>query len=101
MLTEKCHNQEAVISELELREQEYGELEGEADLLRQQVESSRDELQKLAKDNELQEDDLIMVKKDLVEERKRRQRVEKVIKECAESLKVALSVSWFLHDASL
>ena len=37
MLTEKCRNQEAVIDELELREQEYAELEGEADLLRQQV----------------------------------------------------------------
>lgn len=37
MLTEKCRNQEAVIDELEMRDQEYAELGGEADLLRQQV----------------------------------------------------------------
>jgi len=41
MLTEKCRNQEALIEELELREQDYQEIEGEVDLLRKQNESQR------------------------------------------------------------
>ncbi len=41
MLTEKCKNQEQMIAEFEMREGEYQELEGENDLLRQQVDSSR------------------------------------------------------------
>lgn len=41
MLTEKCKNQEAIIAEFESREQEYQDLDSEADLLRQQVESTR------------------------------------------------------------
>ena len=41
MLTEKCKNQEQIIAEYEMREEQYQELEAEADLLRQQSESSR------------------------------------------------------------
>ena len=41
MLTEKCKNQEADLAEYEMREQEYTEIEAEAQLLRQQVEASR------------------------------------------------------------
>ena len=41
MLTEKCKNQEADIAEFEMREQEFQEIEAEAELLRRQVEASR------------------------------------------------------------
>ena len=41
MLTEKCKNQEADIGEFEMREQEFQEIESEAELLRRQVEASR------------------------------------------------------------
>ena len=41
MLTEKCKNQESMLAEYELRDQEYQEVEAEADLLRQQVEATR------------------------------------------------------------
>ena len=41
MLTEKCKNQEQIISEYEIREEQYQELEAEADLLKQQSESTR------------------------------------------------------------
>ena len=41
MLTEECKNQEARLAEYEMQEQEYQEIGTEADLLRQQVESTR------------------------------------------------------------
>ena len=41
MLTEKCKDQEAMLAEYELREEQYQEMEGEADLLRQQMEAAR------------------------------------------------------------
>ena len=41
MMTDKCRNQEAMIAEFEMREQEYQELETEADILRQQVHATR------------------------------------------------------------
>ncbi len=41
MLTEKCKSQEEEIAEFEMREQEFQDMEAEADLMRQQLESSR------------------------------------------------------------
>ena len=41
MLTEKCRNQEEIITDLELREQEHQELEAESELLQQQIQATR------------------------------------------------------------
>jgi len=41
MLTDKCKNQESMLAEYEMREEQYQELELEADLLRQQMEAAR------------------------------------------------------------
>ncbi len=41
MLTEKCKSQEAEINEFQMREEEFQQMEAEADLLRRQVQSSR------------------------------------------------------------
>ncbi|GFO48575.1 cilia- and flagella-associated protein 157 [Plakobranchus ocellatus] len=91
MMSDKCRNQEAMISEFEMREQEYQELEAEAEILRQQVASTREELQNLQRDNELTEEDVKSLQKQLEAEIGARQQMEKVMADAASSLKEALS----------
>lgn len=93
MLTEKCKQQEDFIASFEAREEQYAEMEAESDLLRQQVESTRDELQILSKENEQFEEDLSRVKQELEEERKNKQKLERVLRDSAMSLKAALMTS--------
>jgi len=90
MLTEKCKNQEQIISEYEIREEQYQELEAEADLLKQQSESTRDELSGLSKENELLEDDLTRYRRELDEEKRNKRKLDKVLRDAAQSLKTAL-----------
>lgn len=91
MMSEKCRNQEAMISEFEMREQEYQELEAEADILRQQVASTREELQALLRDNELLEEDVKQLEEKLKDESGTREKVEKIMADAASALQSALS----------
>jgi len=93
MLTEKCRNQEAMIAEFEMREQEYQELESEADILRQQVGSTRDELQALSRDNELMEDKTKQLGHAYREEMNARVKIEEIFKQAAEALQSSLTSS--------
>ncbi|GFS18027.1 cilia- and flagella-associated protein 157 [Elysia marginata] len=93
MMSEKCRNQEAMISEFEMREQEYQELEAEADILRQQVASTRDELQALSRDNELLEEEIKRLEQTLRNESGTREKVEKVMADAASALQSALTSS--------
>ncbi|KAK3087928.1 hypothetical protein FSP39_012548 [Pinctada imbricata] len=90
MLTEKCRTQEALIAEFDLREQEYQEVENEVEFLRQQVESQREEIQNLAKENEQLDEDLKQNKSDLKTERSNKRKVDKILADAAEALKIAL-----------
>lgn len=58
------------------------------------MEAARDELQKLARDNELLEDDLNQKSQILQEERKNKHKLEQIIGDCSGSLKQALTVSY-------
>ncbi|KAJ8300128.1 hypothetical protein KUTeg_021647 [Tegillarca granosa] len=90
MLTEKCRNQEAMIGEYELREGEYQELEAELDLLRQTTEAQRDEMQQLAREKEQYEDSLQETQDSLVAQRKQKDKLDRVLAESANALKIAL-----------
>jgi len=91
MMTEKCRNQEAMIAEFEMREQEYQELEAEADVLRSQVATTNDELQSCAKDNELLEDKTKQLSSAYETEMEARLKVEEVFRQAADSLQSALT----------
>ncbi|KAL8596770.1 hypothetical protein ACOMHN_053866 [Nucella lapillus] len=90
MLTEKCRNQEEIIADLELREQEHQELEAECDLLRQQLTSTRDEIQLLALENEELDNKLSVTQKDRDSERSNKHKVERIMAKSAEALRSAL-----------
>ena len=53
----------------------------------------RDEIQQLARENELLEADLTQIKTELLAEKKNKRKLEKVLADCAAALKVALTVS--------
>lgn len=91
MMTEKCRNQEAMIAEFEMREQEYQELESEADMLRQQVSTTNDELQDFAKDNELLEDKTKQLSSAYESEYSARMKVEDIFRKASDSLQSALT----------
>ncbi|XP_074654771.1 cilia- and flagella-associated protein 157-like [Tubulanus polymorphus] len=93
MLTEKCKNQEAMLAEYELREQEYQELDTEAELLRQQVDSTRDEIQLLAKENEQLEGDYKSTRSKLHGEQKSKRKVEKILSDLSAALKNSLQTT--------
>ncbi|XP_063424470.1 cilia- and flagella-associated protein 157-like isoform X1 [Mytilus trossulus] len=90
MLTEKCFNQENLIGELESVQTQNQHLSAELDLTSQQVESQRDEIQEMAKENELLEEDVKKVKDDHLTEQKNKFKLEKLINDVATSLKIAL-----------
>lgn len=94
MLTEKCKNQEALIADYELQEQEWQDLQEEAGVLRQQVEATSDEMQKILKDNERQEDEIERLQAELKEERANRRKVERVLADSSKALKTALTVGY-------
>lgn len=91
MLTEKCRNQEEVISDLELREQEHQEIEAEAQLLRQQVSSNREDIQQLNKESEMLEDGLEKTQKSLDEALAAKQKVETILAQAAQALRMTLT----------
>ncbi|CAC5417179.1 Cilia- and flagella-associated protein 157 [Mytilus coruscus] len=90
MLTEKCFNQENLIGELESVQTQNQHLSAELDLTSQQVESQRDEIQEMAKENELLEEDVKRVKDDHLTEKKNKLKLEKLINDVASALKIAL-----------
>ncbi|XP_067662711.1 cilia- and flagella-associated protein 157-like [Haliotis asinina] len=90
MFTEKCRNQEAMIAEYELREEEYRERDAESDLLRQQVESTREENQQLYSEKDQQEEQLRDVTSHLEKERKDKAKIDRVLADTAYALKMAL-----------
>ncbi|XP_052093278.1 cilia- and flagella-associated protein 157-like isoform X1 [Mytilus californianus] len=90
MLTEKCFNQENLIGELESVQTQNQHLSAELDLTSQQVESQRDEIQEMAKENELLEEDVKKVKDDHLSEKKNKLKLEKLINDVATALKIAL-----------
>ncbi|CAG2236552.1 unnamed protein product [Mytilus edulis] len=90
MLTEKCFNQENLIGELESVQTQNQHLSAELDLTSQQVESQRDEIQEMAKENELLEEDVKKVKDDHLTEQKNKFKLEKLINDVATALKIAL-----------
>ncbi|XP_076091760.1 cilia- and flagella-associated protein 157-like isoform X1 [Mytilus galloprovincialis] len=90
MLTEKCFNQENLIGELESVQTQNQHLSAELDLTSQQVESQRDEIQEMAKENELLEEDVKKVKDDHLTEQKNKFKLEKLINDVASALKIAL-----------
>jgi len=91
MMTDKCRNQEAMIAEFEMREQEYQELETEADILRQQVHATRDELQEMSHDNELLEDKTKNLGQAFEKEVTARVKIEEIFKKASTSLQEALT----------
>ena len=54
----------------------------------------RDELQALAKDHELMEEDVQNLQKNLDGERKNKNKLERVLADCSDALKIALRVSF-------
>lgn len=93
MLTEKCKNQEAVLAEYEMQEQEWQEISEEANLLRQQTESSREEIMSLAKENEIFEEENKRLERELLEERKNKAKIEKVMSDACIALRAALTTT--------
>ncbi|OWF54650.1 cilia- and flagella-associated protein 157-like [Mizuhopecten yessoensis] len=90
MLTEKCRAQEAMVGELEMREQEYQEVEAEHELLQQQLQSQREDIQKLAKENETYDESLKDAKDKHRVEKRNREKLDKVLYDAANALRLAL-----------
>lgn len=90
MLTEKCFNQENLISELESVQTQYMDVKAELDLTTQQVDSQREEIQEFAKENELLGEDIKKGKEELLIEKKNKMKLEKLINDVATALKIAL-----------
>jgi len=91
MMTEKCRNQEAMIAEFEMRESEYQELEAESDLLKQQVNATRGELQEISTENEGLQDKARSLGEAYASERDSRVKIEAIFKKAADSLQDALT----------
>nr|KAG5712082.1 hypothetical protein BaRGS_020808 [Batillaria attramentaria] len=91
MLTEKCRNQEEAIADLELRDQEHQEVEAEAELLRQQVNSTREDIQQLNKENEALEDALEKTRKSLEQTMADKCKLEEILSQAAGALRGALT----------
>ncbi|KAK7504495.1 hypothetical protein BaRGS_00004361 [Batillaria attramentaria] len=91
MLTEKCRNQEEAIADLELRDQEHQEVEAEAELLRQQVNSTREDIQQLNKENEALEDALEKTRKSLEQTMANKCKLEEILSQAAGALRGALT----------
>ncbi|VDI83786.1 Hypothetical predicted protein [Mytilus galloprovincialis] len=100
MLTEKCFNQENLIGELESVQTQNQHLSAELDLTSQQVESQRDEIQEMAKENELLEEDVKKVKDDHLTEQKNKFKLEKLINDVATALKIALRVKQIINNVA-
>ena len=94
MLTEKAKQQEALILDLEEREKEFMEVEAEASLLRQQTESSREEMQAMGKELEQLEDRIEMMEKEKKEILKNKERLERILAEAAYSMHRILTVGF-------
>ena len=93
MLTEKAKQQEALIIDLEEHEKELLEVEAEAALLRQQTESSREEMQSMGKEIEQLEDRIELMENEKKEILKNKERLERILAEAAYSMHRILTVS--------
>ncbi|CAH1270947.1 CFAP157 [Branchiostoma lanceolatum] len=91
MLTEKAKQTEAILAEMEVREQEVQDIDAEISLLRSQNEAMSQELQKISAEIEQKCEEVSQLQEKLEEERKARGKLEQLIQHAAHSLHSTLS----------
>ncbi|XP_035683625.1 cilia- and flagella-associated protein 157-like [Branchiostoma floridae] len=91
MLTEKAKQTEAVLAEMEVREQEVQDIDAEISLVRSQNEAMSQELQKISAELEQKGDEVSLLQEKLKDERKARGKLEQLIRDAAHSLHSTLS----------
>ncbi|CAL1529656.1 unnamed protein product [Lymnaea stagnalis] len=90
LMTEKCQSQESLISQFAKRDDEFMELQNEAELLHKQIFSTRNELEAMTRDNTEHEQLAQQLKEMLQKETKLRTQIQGVLAAAAAAIRDAL-----------